>query len=363
MQFDNRLKKNNKGFTLLELIVTVVILALVTAPFLSSFASASKTNEKSKRVQESNELSQLIIEQFKASSVDQLIATYKLTPNSYVIDSGSTNYKKVSTLYAGAVSDNTGDAPLPSGFTKGYSADITLTPTKTVVNSDDAVPVIDNLDRKRCVVISANITKYDSLYPAADHRVVTVTVDKNVSLNPTKPYVVTLAVEYQTLTNSTIDTKVMEWNYETVPSIYMLYVPWSDDDVINIQNELYGDELKNDTTGEYETVGAYIIQQTSTEAAVTYDVLKSDNVKISEAVDDINFTSYKLSELVDESNVSAILSNTVLYTNVASGSDKNDTVNGVVKTIKVDTVFNLDVDVLYDGKKVASYNATKTLSN
>ena len=51
---------NDKGFTLIEVIITVIILALVTAPFLSSFVSASKTNMKSKRVQEANELSQSV---------------------------------------------------------------------------------------------------------------------------------------------------------------------------------------------------------------------------------------------------------------------------------------------------------------
>ena len=44
MKFNKKLNGDNRGFTLIELIVTVVILALVTAPFLSSFVSAGKTN-------------------------------------------------------------------------------------------------------------------------------------------------------------------------------------------------------------------------------------------------------------------------------------------------------------------------------
>lgn len=364
MQFHDKMKNDNKGFTLLELIVTVVILALVTAPFLSSFISASKTNVKSKRIQESNELSQLIIEQFKASSVERLITEYKLTGSSITIDSSDVNYQKSSMKYTGTVGSST--VPLPVGFSSGYTADITLTPTKSVVNSDEAIPVIDSLDRKRCVVLSANITKNDAIYSsAADHRVVTVSVDKDNTPGVEKPYIVKLTVRYESSVNALIgEAKEMEWTYKEVPAIYMLYVPLSERDEITIENQLHDDELLKDVnTGECYTVDTYIVQQTSTAPAVTYKQVNSDKVIIKETADGINFSNYTLSDLVDATNLSAMLSNTVLCTNIASGSDKNDTVHGVVKTLKVDSIYNLDVVVKYDGKKVAGYNATKTLSN
>ena len=50
MQYNGKISEDNRGFSLLELIVTVVILALVTAPFLSSFVTASDTNVKAKRI-------------------------------------------------------------------------------------------------------------------------------------------------------------------------------------------------------------------------------------------------------------------------------------------------------------------------
>ena len=87
MNYEKKMNENNEGFTLLEVLLTVVILALVTAPFLSSFVTASKANLKSKRIQEANELGEYIIEQFKATSVDQLVTTYKLTADgTYIID-------------------------------------------------------------------------------------------------------------------------------------------------------------------------------------------------------------------------------------------------------------------------------------
>lgn len=95
-------------------------------------------------------MGEYIIEQFKATSVDQLVTTYKLTADgSYIIDSATGSaYSKNSTKYTGKVSKNSADAALPTGMRKGYTAELTLTPAKNVVNADYAIPVIDNLDKK-----------------------------------------------------------------------------------------------------------------------------------------------------------------------------------------------------------------------
>ena len=74
---------------------------------------------------------------------------------------------------------------------------------------------------------------------------------------------------------------------------------------------------------------------------------------------------YFLNTLVDETS-SNTLKNTILYTNIATGADKDDVVNGNVKTVKIDTLYELNVTISYVGKEIkeiSKFTATKTTDN
>lgn len=362
MNYEKKLNKNNKGFTLLELILTVVILALVTAPFLSSFVTASRTNLKSKRIQEANELGEYIIEQFKATSVEQLVATYKLTADdTYVIDSATGSaYSKKSTKYTGKVSKDSTDAALPAGMRKGYTAEITLTPAKNVVNADYAIPVVDNLDKKICAVFNKNITKYDALYTGASRRKVTIEINKN-----TTKYTVTLSVDIRDASNNSLGLNSVTWEYDTVPSVYILYKPLNGNDEIEIKNNIFNStDLKVD--GKKKNVGVYIINQKASTGGF-YNNMSTTNVKVYEASSATAGKTYTLYNLINPSSTLSMLTNTTLYTNIGdvknnlSAGKDNGNVNDTVKMIKIDTVYNLDVAVKYEGKKVSDYKSTKVV--
>lgn len=362
MQFNNKLKENNKGFTLIELIVTVIILALITAPFLSSFVSASKTNAKSKRIQEANELSQHIIEQFKGSSFDKIIGTsgssgiYSWTTTDGRIDSSDASYSKDSTTYTHTVSGT----ELPAGFASGYSADVKLTPVKSIVNEDNVIPVIEELDKENCLVVAGNITKYDTM-SGAKSRDVTFKVWKDADPNEAKPYHVDMTIQYKNVVGNNVGNSIpIPWQYADVPSIYVLYVPFGtasseSEDHIGIINELCGENPLN----------VYLIQQEKNEASINkYARVKSNYIYIQEREDASGYYQpVYLSDLLNPTNESAKLHGIVFHTNIGTFSnDKGGTVYDAVKTVKIDTIYNLDVDVKYDGKSVAKYSATKTTS-
>ena len=366
MQFERKLNNNNKGFTLVELIVTVVILALVTAPFLSSFISASNANVKSKRVEEANELSQYIIEQFKASSVDKLVNDYILTSEMKTIPGNA----KQSQCYSGKLSKETTTGDLPSGFSDKYEADITLIPSVSVVNKDYAIPVIENLDRSHCAVFAQNITKFDASFSTAYSRVVTITISKDSIGAATMPYVVNLEVKYRDAANIELGRKTMEWYYDTVPSVYVLYNPLGNNDCINVQNNLYGDDLKDPTTGLSKSVSFYLINQK--DLTNNFKVVSSDNITITEKQSATKSVTATLTKLLsadvniwsDADGEVKNFNSTILYTNFgAVSNDRDYTVNGAVGMKKIETIYDLNVIVNYDGKKVASYAASKTLSN
>lgn len=76
-------KNNNKGFSLVELIVTIAIIALVVSPFIRSFILAMDINSDARRVQNASMISQDIMEQFKANSIEAMI---DISKNSYGVE-------------------------------------------------------------------------------------------------------------------------------------------------------------------------------------------------------------------------------------------------------------------------------------
>ena len=59
--------KNNKGFSLLELIIAITILAAVMIPMLHSFVSAARANAKAKKLMEATTAAQNLMEEMKIS--------------------------------------------------------------------------------------------------------------------------------------------------------------------------------------------------------------------------------------------------------------------------------------------------------
>ncbi|MFV0342910.1 MAG: prepilin-type N-terminal cleavage/methylation domain-containing protein [Anaerocolumna sp.] len=69
-------KHKNAGFTLVELLISISILAIVLLPLLNNFVTAAKVNQKSKRMQNETVLTQTILEEVKALELVDLAARY-----------------------------------------------------------------------------------------------------------------------------------------------------------------------------------------------------------------------------------------------------------------------------------------------
>ncbi len=63
-------KQNNAGFTLIEVLLCIAILALLSVPLLGSFVTTAKINAKSKRDQKAAVLAQNIMESLKATNIE-----------------------------------------------------------------------------------------------------------------------------------------------------------------------------------------------------------------------------------------------------------------------------------------------------
>ena len=74
-QFRKR-KLNNKGISLVEILVTVIIVALLTSPIINSFIQAITVNSKARLMQNGTAVAEDTAELFKVFDVDALVETY-----------------------------------------------------------------------------------------------------------------------------------------------------------------------------------------------------------------------------------------------------------------------------------------------
>lgn len=63
---------NDKGFSLIELIVSIAVLALVIVPILNNFIASANVNAEAKHAQVQNSLAQQLMEEMKASTLEEI---------------------------------------------------------------------------------------------------------------------------------------------------------------------------------------------------------------------------------------------------------------------------------------------------
>ena len=62
-------KLNNAGFSLVEVLVAMAVLAILSIPVLGSFSNAARINHKARKEENANTVASDIVEQFKSVSM------------------------------------------------------------------------------------------------------------------------------------------------------------------------------------------------------------------------------------------------------------------------------------------------------
>lgn len=91
----NRLQ-SNKGFTLVEVLVAILILSIIIVPLLSAFVVAANTNAKARQTLRATTLAQNVMEELKAYSLEESAKQYgKKLADNFVIADAMDSYETV----------------------------------------------------------------------------------------------------------------------------------------------------------------------------------------------------------------------------------------------------------------------------
>ncbi|MCM1307657.1 MAG: prepilin-type N-terminal cleavage/methylation domain-containing protein [Butyrivibrio sp.] len=75
-----RKTQNSKGFSLVEILVTIMIIAIVSIPIIRSFVVTANVNHKARRLQNATDVAQNISEYFAARPMSELLADFGQDP-------------------------------------------------------------------------------------------------------------------------------------------------------------------------------------------------------------------------------------------------------------------------------------------
>ena len=81
-------RKQNKGFTLVEVLIAITILGIIVVPLFQAFVTSANTNAKAKRVMDATTLAQSIVEELKAGNLEDLAKQFNGSEESTVITLG-----------------------------------------------------------------------------------------------------------------------------------------------------------------------------------------------------------------------------------------------------------------------------------
>lgn len=126
---DSIKKFNNAGFSLLEVLIAVIILSIITVPFLRAFAVSAQTNAHAKLEAKATTAAENIMEDFGSLTIDQIMSTYATQDDEGNDLYSVTQYKSYENqnVYSFKVVDN---AIMKADLPEGCYAEITLDPDK-----------------------------------------------------------------------------------------------------------------------------------------------------------------------------------------------------------------------------------------
>ncbi len=230
-------KLNNKGMSLVEILVTVAIIAIIAAPLLNSFLNAMQVNSKARLIQNGTAVAQDTAELFKVFDVETLVASYEAdgVSVSYDEDSGVYTFEGIKAVGADG-EDFLVDVELdPSQYKAG---------TGNVEVNDVDVPVFSGLYGSDCIMLYRQYAGSDEqlaeLFAGKlDAETLANINTKEVREKIKKSTVVNIQCDYDSATdkyNYAVNLEITYTYDNTIPvyAVKMLQKSYNDNEIHNI---------------------------------------------------------------------------------------------------------------------------------
>lgn len=287
MRHPRKAGKQNMGFSLVEVLVTLALISVLSIPLIQTFVNSARVNGKAKSMQNATDIAQSISEYFGAMPLDALKTAYKGKYTS--MSDGRIVFTNIGD---GINKDSDGVDYYKGSDTEKFYVSVIVDPTgyskadKTGMN-DYIRPGINNLNENSSITCRSKLEQYDT-------NIVNTFKEKGVEVNDkskiVKKSVFTIyenkstvyadKVEYKynldityTYNKNNIEYKNIELGIGTVdnagiaaPNLYIIYTP-----VLG----MYGNEnvAKDEITVKYrpnsekadweKPVNVYLVEQTA----------------------------------------------------------------------------------------------------
>lgn len=287
MRHPRKAGKQNMGFSLVEVLVTLALISVLSIPLIQTFVNSARVNGKAKSMQNATDIAQSISEYFGAMPLDALKTAYKGKYTS--MSDGRIVFTNIGD---GINKDSDGVDYYKGSDTEKFYVSVIVDPTgyskadKTGMN-DYIRPGINNLNENSSITCRSKLEQYDTnIVNTFKEKGVNVDdkskiVKKSVfTIYENKSTVYADKVEYKynldityTYNNKNIEYKNIELGIGTVdnagiaaPNLYIIYTP-----VLG----MYGNEnvAKDEITVKYrpdsekadweKPVNVYLVEQTA----------------------------------------------------------------------------------------------------
>ena len=199
-----QLEGDNRGLSLLEVLIAMVVLSIVVVPFMHSFITAANTNADAKRTHKATIVAQSVMEGFKAEPLEEIVEQFQNpAADFHILDPG-----RVRGSIADAVEVVT-DSARPGVYqfeiagvredVSAYDVLVTLDATayRNAANTDKIqynttelvqLPVID-MNRDAVGIQKADYTDtavgqlYNQLYPGPSENVIRAGMNREITVN------------------------------------------------------------------------------------------------------------------------------------------------------------------------------------
>lgn len=343
--------KQNSGFTLVELIISCAVLAIIAAPILAGFVSASKSNAQAKILQNATFWSQNLSEDFKARSIEELRNNYTLITDESTINESTEGY----TVNADGV--YTFYVQSPTTITQKMQAKLTLDPTGYDTVNEFEMPKLQDIDSQKNAVIMDELYQYDSEAFNEINAVVNSTgsitaqdMKKNITRKTniiitfdntkSKPYKVTVSVSYQYISGTNQSyTAVYERSFTSLPALYLFYTAYNDKDQLIVDNQI-----------------PYSVIQANGKQKVYIAVQKTGGVDKLEAATITCKDANGVASLESLQVGSATSDCTEFMTHLIATNVGSDT---LIETQTKTKLYRMTIKILYKSKEISKVTATK----